>query len=286
MKSRVFLAVALIVLTAAAVFAQQMMMDDSGQFILREGSVVTNEGAKVEGVIITAYKGTSPRVSIGNMVAVNGLIVNVIGIGDGAFKSSDITSFNSGMIIFTIGKNAFEGCAKLTTVTLGQNVETVGDFAFLNCANLESVTISGNLITIGEQAFRLCKKLTSINLPNTLKTMGNSAFWDAGLTSVTIPDSLTRINPGAFQVCANLTSVIIGKGVTNIDRVAFQSCPKLTSVTFNGTIPISGFDATAFGSGNTSVGDIRDKFYAANASGGTPGRYMRASGTATAWAKQ
>jgi len=45
---------------------------------------------------------------------------------------------------------------------------------------------------------------------------------------------------------------------------------------------LSGFNANAF----NGLGDLRDKFYAANASTGTPAKYMRPNGTSLVWTKQ
>jgi hypothetical protein len=52
----------------------------------------------------------------------------------------------------------------------------------------------------------------------------------AGLTSVTIPDSVTYIGGWAFMECYGLMSVTIGGGVASIGRGAFMNCHDLTSV--------------------------------------------------------
>ena len=52
-----------------------------------------------------------------------------------------------------------------------------------------------------------------------------------GLTSITIPDSVTSIGEYAFEDCTNLTSITIGNGVTGIDDAAFNGCSSLTSIT-------------------------------------------------------
>ena len=53
------------------------------------------------------------------------------------------------------------------------------------------------------------------------------------ITSVTIPDSITKISWGAFWKCSNLKKVLIGKQsqLTYIGGYAFHSCEKLTSIT-------------------------------------------------------
>ena len=52
-----------------------------------------------------------------------------------------------------------------------------------------------------------------------------------GLTSVTIPNSVTSIGGRAFYGCSGLTSVTIGSGINSIGKTAFASCPELTDVT-------------------------------------------------------
>ena len=54
------------------------------------------------------------------------------------------------------------------------------------------------------------------------------------LTSVTIPDSVTKIEAGAFSCCAILKSVTIPDGVTEIGEDAFWACKNVT-VTYKGT---------------------------------------------------
>ena len=64
------------------------------------------------------------------------------------------------------------------------------------------------------------------------------------MTSVTIPEGVTKIGDYAFQYCSSLTSVTIPEGVTTIGEGAFYGCSALTSVTFEGAPPqkCDGFD--------------------------------------------
>ena len=61
--------------------------------------------------------------------------------------------------------------------------------------------------------------------------IGDKAFWScSGLTSITIPNSVTSIGSDAFVGCSSLTSITIPNSVTSIGHWAFWFCTGLTSV--------------------------------------------------------
>ena len=85
--------------------------------------------------------------------------------------------------------------------------------------------------------------------------------------------------------CYGLTSVTIPSSVTSIGASAFARCTSLTSVKFEGTIASNKFHNDAFGQSDTPyvyIGDLRDKYLA---TGGGIGTYTRQSG-GTTWTKQ
>ena len=88
--------------------------------------------------------------------------------------------------------------------------------------------------SIGVRAFMNCSGLTSVTIPNSVTSIGDYAFCGCGLTSVTIPNSVTSIGDDAFCGC-DLTSVTIPNSVTSIGEYAFCGCD-LTSVTIPNSV--------------------------------------------------
>ena len=58
----------------------------------------------------------------------------------------------------------------------------------------------------------------------------------SGLTSVTLPDSVTSIGDYAFSGCSGLTSITIPDSITSIGDYAFRYCSKLKNIIYTGTI--------------------------------------------------
>ena len=103
-----------------------------------------------------------------------------------------------------------------------------GDVVIPSSVEYNGTTYS--VTSIGESAFD-CSGLTSVTIPNSVTSIGRWAFWGcSGLTSVTIPNSVTSIGRSAFSACSGLTSVTIPTGVTSIGDYAFSSCSSLTSI--------------------------------------------------------
>ena len=137
-----------------------------------------------------------------------------------------------------IGRYAFAGCEKLSSINLPNSIESIGRDAFNQCRSLTSVTLP-NLTYLDACLFYLCTGLTSVTIPNSVTSIGNDAFTGSGLTSVTIPNSVTTIGDYAFYRCTNLTSVTIPNSVTSIGDGAFAYCNGLTEVVSNIKEPIS-----------------------------------------------
>ena len=108
--------------------------------------------------------------------------------------------------------------------------------------------------SIGNYAFEDCTGLTSITIPDSVTSIGNDAFLDCtGLTSITIPNSVTRIGNNAFNYCTGLTSITIPNSVTSIEDSAFKYCRGLTSITIPNSVTSIGYAAFEHCTGLTSI---------------------------------
>ena len=83
-------------------------------------------------------------------------------------------------------------------VTYGDN-QYEGDITIPSSINVNEVEYS---VTIIGRAFSYCSGLTSVTIPNSVTRIGDKAFCGcSSLTSITIPNSVTSIGEFAFEDC-------------------------------------------------------------------------------------
>ena len=194
----------------------------------------------------------SGTLTIPTTVYYNGNPYTVTIIDDGAFNycrglTGPLVIPNT---IEEIGDDAFGHCGFTGVVTIPASVEWIGYTPFYDCQGIDGFvvdpnnedydsrdncnavilsyndelqfgcknsTIPNTVVSIAEDAFNHVRGLTSITIPNSVTEIGGWSFWFTGLTSITIPSSVTLIGENPFAGCADLASITVESGNTYFD---------------------------------------------------------------------
>jgi hypothetical protein len=125
--------------------------------------------------------------------------------------------------------------AQFTFITNADNTLTVTHYTGPPWTVTIPATTNGMFVTSIDGVFGNSSGkpgLTSITIPNSVTNIGFAAFDGCySLTNVTIGKSVTSIGEFAFGYCTSLPNVTIPNSVTSIGQNAFENCTSLTSVT-------------------------------------------------------
>lgn len=100
----------------------------------------------------------------------------VTGIGTCADTDIVIPCTYEEKAVTGIGNSAFEGCKKITKVSIQDNITTIGNRAFYECINLEAINIPTTVTVIEGYTFYCCKSLKSITLHESIEEINEYAF--------------------------------------------------------------------------------------------------------------
>ena len=110
------------------------------------------------------------------------------------------------------------------------------------------------VISLGYNCFYDCSGLTSITLPSSVSSLGDFCFQGCrGLASITIPSSVTSLGSDCFADCSGLTSITIPSSVTSLGDYCFEWCSGLTSITIPSSVTSLGAHCFNNCSGLTSI---------------------------------
>ena len=153
-----------------------------------------------------------------------------------------------------LGNLAFEGCRRLTGLSLPSGITSIGVSAFEDCSGLTDLSVPSGVTSISHNAFKGCSRLTSLSLPPGLTSIASSSFHGCSrLTSLSIPSGVTSIGSNAFEGCSRLISLSLPPGLTSIASSSFHGCSRLTSLSIPSSVTSIGSNAFEGCSGLTSL---------------------------------
>ena len=195
------------------------------------------------GIVIIRAETTSSDVSIPDEI--NGK--SVVGLGEGAFSETSVTSVSMPDTVTFIDTNCFADCSRLDSIDLSESLTEIGDSSFANCTALENIDIPSGVTDIKNGAFSNCSSLKKVSIPDSVNNIESNAFsWTTSLESVDwdmtaenvsgdafyesqwleiYPDEFILLNNGTFlyRYTGNGSEVEIPSTVTAINEDAFEN---------------------------------------------------------------
>ena len=165
-----------------------------------------------------------------------------------------------------VNYGAFSSCTGLTSLTFPNSLKSIPTNAFNGCVNLMEDLVNednpnycsidgvlyskdktklilyptgkkGNYMilngtkTIATGAFQYCINLTSVSIPNSLTKIETDAFNGSSLKYINIPETVTSIGDNVFYNCTSLKAIVIPTSVgNNIGKNILSYCWSLRYV--------------------------------------------------------
>lgn len=138
-------------------------------------------------------------------------------------------TFN-GLPVTSIGEEAFRDNKIVTSISLGANLIVIGYAAFMT-SRITSITIPKSVQEIEAHGLRTgYLKEVTFEANSQLQFIRSSAFYDAKMSTISIPASVIGVDEKAFNKCSALTKVTFEGKVAYIDPTAFSNCETLFAI--------------------------------------------------------
>lgn len=146
------------------------------------------------------------------------------GIGDGTFaECAGLTDLSISKELPSIGKEAFKNCESLESIVIPEATKTIASDAFDGCVNMQSIDVEeGNTYFMsydnalytanGVTLYRCPQGARTIEVYDGTKMIGENAFYGCKLGKVTLPESVTTVEDGAFDG-SEIQTLCLGKAL-------------------------------------------------------------------------
>ena len=236
----------------------------------------------LSGQVVVPSEVTYVFTSNGQSTTYNCAVVNLM---DAPFRNcTDITEVVLPNTLTTMGGNSFWGCTSLQAVNIPAGVTKIWGSIFRGCTALETIVVDANnpvydsrdncnaiietatntlingckgstipatVTEIGQSAFMDITDLTSVTFPNSLTKINSYAFEKTGLTEITIPASVNTIVDNPFAACSNLATIVV-----DANNAVYDSRDNCNAIIETATVKlVSGCINTAIPDGVTAIGN-------------------------------
>ena len=153
-----------------------------------------------------------------------------------AFENcSNLTNVKIPNSVTYIGAYAFELCTSLSDVSLSTSLSDVGTYAFMGTPWLSNKQKENSLVI--ENGILIDGTTCSGNviIPDSVKKISDGCFANSKIVSAEISNNISEIGDYTFYKCENMTSVKIPNTITRIYYGAFSGCTNLKDVYYSGT---------------------------------------------------
>ena len=114
----------------------------------------------------------------------------------------------------------------LKKAVLPESLTELGSFAFSCNVYMDYAEIGGNVKEISENAFAWCSDLSTVKMHEGIEIIGESAFFNTGINSIEIPDSVTFIDKGKILLSGFKDDILNSHGVIKCSKSDFNEIEK------------------------------------------------------------
>ncbi|MBR6189104.1 MAG: leucine-rich repeat protein [Prevotella sp.] len=130
----------------------------------------------------------------------------------------------------SIAPHAFSD-TPIDSITIPASVTEFGDYVFANCTKLKYAILQCPLSALPAGTFAECTSIESFVCPDSITAIGAMCFYNSGLRSFSVPQSVRSIDSWGFARCRNLKQVSMPSQMRSIGGCAFLECEQLEEVT-------------------------------------------------------